>query len=81
MAEFKVRTMVGEMAACTCEECKGFGYLMAPVTFKRETYYPERSVHIHRADAGDRCPLCLGKGWTGVAGGGWRDMSKLSELP
>jgi hypothetical protein len=81
MAEFKVKTSTGEMLARTCETCKGLGYLTAPLTFERNIYYPKRSTHIHRAESGDRCPFCLGKGWTGVAGGEPRDLSKLSEQP
>jgi RecJ-like exonuclease len=58
-----------DMPAETCAQCKGIGYVTQAVTYTIQKARSE-TAHIHRAESGDRCPLCLGRGWVGVVGSG-----------
>src|SRR5215467_4644621 len=51
-----------DIPAETCPHCKGIGYLTGPLEY-RSRRRGEDTFHIHRAESGDRCPTCVGKGW------------------
>jgi len=56
-----------DMPAETCPHCKGIGYLTGPLTYKGRRI-GEKEHQFRRAGSGDRCPLCVGKGWIGLIG-------------
>ena len=56
-----------DIPAETCPRCRGIGYLTGPLTYKRQTKGSD-AMHVRRAGSGDRCPLCIGRGWVGVTG-------------
>jgi hypothetical protein len=67
MAKFMVKFGDGEIPAETCSHCNGIGYLTKPLTYKSRKPH-EETAHIHRAGSADKCPMCLGQGWVGLAG-------------
>ena len=78
MAKFIVTMAGNEHPATTCDVCKGLGYLTEPCTFESRKVIGDE-WHVHRAESGDPCPMCVGRGWTIVADGKWRDLSKLKH--
>jgi len=56
-----------DMPAKTCDECKGIGYVTKSVACESRTRV-DGEFRIHRTDSGDRCPMCVGRGWMGVPG-------------
>ena len=71
MAEFTADITVDgktiKIPARTCEPCNGIGYLTEPYTYQSRRA-GEMTWQIHRAESGDRCPTCNGRGWVGVIG-------------
>jgi RecJ-like exonuclease len=72
MAQFKATIKLADgddfdLPAETCPSCKGIGYLTASFTYESRRA-DEDSFHIHKAESGDCCPTCLGRGWVGVLG-------------
>jgi len=71
VAKFMGKIGNTDIPAETCPHCRGIGYLTKPLTYKRQTRGSD-AVHVHRAGSGDRCPVCLGRGWIGVTGN-WQE--------
>jgi hypothetical protein len=82
MAEFRAKVTKGdgtelELNARTCSRCKGLGYLTESVTWQSHWFDDDEDrIHIHRAESGDPCPFCVGRGWTVMADGKWRPRLK-----
>ena len=56
------------MPAETCPHCRGIGYLTAPLACESRNAVGE-DFEIHRLESGDKCPMCVGRGWVGLLGG------------
>ena len=65
-----------EMNADPCPKCHGLTVLSEPVAVKR-TDLLSGEVSIIRAEPGDQCPICLGRGMIGRASAGCDESDSL----
>ena len=72
----KIETSDGEsfdIPAESCPHCRGIGYLTKPLVYESRRRGSDE-FEVRRVGSGDKCPLCVGRGWIGLMGT-WEDKA------